>query len=368
MNLVLEHVNTLPARTWNRINMNDTTIHAQIPEIRPYPQDGVISEIPAGVSVSFNFDKSGLQPLEIETGMGTAAQEFVAAHHNSGAYIRIAAGTHAEKPLYLTYHIDQDHPAVVDENTIIAEEDSELTVVMSYSSDDTFSGFHGGETIITAGKNAVVHLIQVQLLNSNCCHFDDVGAVTAENAEINIVQAELGGQNALAGCKVLLDGADSRLNIDSIYFGDHSRTIDMNYVAKHIGKRTKSEIHLSGALLNESQKVFRGTIDFVKGAVNAVGHESEYNLLFSPKVKSRTAPLILCGEENVEGQHAASTGRIDAEKLFYLMSRGLSEFDAKKLMIEAQFEPATQKIPDDDLRAAISDYVKKGLNQIESIS
>ncbi len=139
-------------------------------------------------------------------------------------------------------------------------------------------------------------------------------------------------------------------------------------MAEHSGKRSKSDIRVNGALLDSSRKTFRGTIDFKPGARQAAGHEREYNLLFGPNVRSRTAPLILCGEEDVEGQHAATSGKVDEAKLFYLMSRGLSELDAKKLMIEAQFLPAVNKIPQESLRNAIFDYVKERLESVESLS
>ena len=67
-------------------------------------------------------------------------------------------------------------------------------------------------------------------------------------------------------------------------------------------------------------KILRGTIDFRRGAKRGVGHESEDVLLSSPHARNRTAPLILCGEEEVEGQHAASIGRLDEAKLYYLRS------------------------------------------------
>lgn len=66
-------------------------------------------------------------------------------------------------------------------------------------------------------------------------------------------------------------------------------------------------------------------------------------LLFSPNARNRTAPLILCGEEEVEGQHAASVGRLDENKLYYLRSRGLSEAQARRLMVDARFpRPSTR--------------------------
>ena len=361
MNLVLEHINPLPMRTWFALKINDTRLEASVADSSPYQGEPLASPLPDGVSVF-----QGALP-EIETGMGQEAVAFVQENQNCGASLRIAAGTKVSRPVFLSYRIDADNPTVVDSTAILAEAGSEVTVVASYTSDKKTAGFHGGLTKVYAEKGAVVHLVLVQLLGERCLTFNNVGALADEGARVDLIQAELGGQRALAGCKALLAGTEAALDLNAIYFGDRSRQLDFNYIAEHQGRRTHTEIHVSGALLDESSKTFRGTIDFKKGAKHAVGHESEYNLLFSPKVHNVTAPLILCAEEDVEGQHAASTGKIDEAKLFYLMSRGLSEPETKKLMIEAQFQPVTDRIPDAALRAAISAYVKERLDAIDSL-
>ncbi len=364
MKLSLNHINTLPMTTWNRLGVNDTNLAAEIAEVKPYTGKTLSDQLPENVQIT---DEIPVLP-QIETGMGADVAKFVLENRSSGITVHVPAGVKAEQPIFLNYRLDSENPSVVDYNSIIAEENSEVTVVMSYASDESTAGFHGGCTKLYAQKNAVIHLIQVQLLNGNCVHFDDIGALTMENATVDLVQAELGAENALCGCRAKLEGKASSLNLETIYFGDRKRSLDINYVAEHIGAKTTSEIHVNGALLDESKKTFRGTIDFVKGAKRAVGHESEYNLMFSPKVRNKTIPLILCAEEDVEGQHAASSGKIDESKLFYLMSRGLDELAAKKLIIEAQFQPATDQIPDESLRSAISDYVVGRLNSIESLS
>ena len=106
----------------------------------------------------------------------------------------------------------------------------------------------------------------------------------------------------------------------------------------------------------------RGTVDFQRGAKRGVGHESEDVLLFSPNARNRTAPLILCGEEEVEGQHAASVGRLDENKLYYLRSRGLSEAQARRLMVDARFAPAIDKIPLESLQDEVRENVAGRLN------
>lgn len=362
MNLNLKHVNALPVPTWVRLGFNESSLERNIPEIHPYSGKALAHGLPAGVTAA------PVPVPDMETGMGKDSSLFAEQSQNCGILLHVSAGSKANAPVFLSYTLDETNPSVVDVNTVVAEEGSEITVVMSYGSAPDFAGFHSGLTRLYAAKDAVIHLVQVQLLGNRCLCCDDIGALTGENGEINIVQAELGGAKAFAGCRAKLEGRESRLNLESIYFGDRSREIDMNYLAEHTGKKTRSEIHVNGALLDKSHKTFRGTIDFIRGAKRAVGHESETNLLFSPGVHNRTAPLILCAEEDVEGQHAASTGKIDEEKMFYLMSRGLSELEAKKLMIEAQFQPAVQKIPEPGLRSAISDYVKERLYSIESLS
>lgn len=362
MKIALKNVNVLPARTWNRLGINEADFCAEPAGTTKFGGE-TVSPLPEGVQ---RTEKPF--PLEkLETGMGREAAKFVEKNRTCGVSLRVSAETKAEKPVILSYRLDDKNPEAVDLTEITAEENSEITVIQCYRSEEGIAGFHGGLTKLYAAKGAVIHLIQVQLLGGSCAHFSDVGAFAADDAAIDVVQAELGGKTALSGVKTQLDGFRSRLDMNSIYFGDSSRKIDLNYVVRHIGRKTKSEIHLGGALLDESQKTFRGTIDFVRGSKQAVGHESEFNLLFSPKVRNRTAPLILCEEEDVEGQHAASTGKIDANRLFYLMSRGLSEADARRLLIEAQFRPVISRIPNEEVKNEITKYMEARLSRIESM-
>ena len=83
--------------------------------------------------------------------------------------------------------------------------------------------------------------------------------------------------------------------------------------------------------------------------------------------QNRTAPLILCGEERVEGQHAASVGRLDDAKLYYLRSRGLSAAQARRLMVDARFAPAIEKLPDEALRQEVRHFVAERLDAYEPL-
>ncbi len=335
----LKNINTLPALTWNHLGVNRAEFTAQRPEKR--------AAVPAAVPEAF---------AKIETGMGKEAETF--AEQNCTAYHVIEAEENQEytNTDSLRYSLTGGDP-VVDVTLIHAHAGSRVTVLQSYTSGDDSACFHGGLTKIIAEKGAQVRLVQVQLLNSAGRHFDDVGFLLDDGAHAEIIQAELGGQCAYSGCLALLQGYQSSFGADTIYLGDGTRKLDLNYVARHTGKKTASEMKASGALFGQSDKIYRGTIDFICGAARSTGHETENTLLFSPKVRNRTVPLILCSEEDVDGQHAATIGKINQERLFYLLSRGLTEAEAKQLVIEAQFAPAIAKVPDESLQKTIRNYL-----------
>ena len=98
--------------------------------------------------------------------------------------------------------------------------------------------------------------------------------------------------------------------------------MNLAYEINHIGEQSESDILVNGALKDTAKKTFKGTIDFKKGASRSKGKEEEYAILLSEKVKNVAIPILLCQEDDVEGVHAASAGKMDEEILFYIMSRG----------------------------------------------
>ncbi len=368
MNLVLDKINKLPVRTWNWLGINDVSLRDTIPDIKPYTKNPVKSgeALVKDISLKSDFSDKDIF-LSLGTGMGAGAADFIKEYGNSGISLKVPTGRNIKEPVLLEYNLDNDNSTAVDLNYIIAEDNSEITVVMMYRSKDGCPAFHGGLTYLYAGNNAVINLVQIQLLNEKSVHLNNIGAKLARGSKINFIQGELGGLKAVNGLQADLAGDGSSLNINSIFFGDNNRSLDFNYVANHIGRQSNSDMNLNGALMDNSRKVFRGTLDFKKGAAGAVGQESEYALLFGNRMKNISAPLILCGEEDVEGKHAANSGKIDEDKLFYMMSRGLDELSAKKMIIEAWFEPTIGKIPYSSLRTEITNYVKERLNHVKSI-
>ena len=102
-------------------------------------------------------------------------------------------------------------------------------------------------------------------------------------------------------------------------------------------------------------------IDFKKGAKKAKGNENEFCMLLSEKAKSKALPMLLCLEEDVEGNHSTAAGRPKKDELFYIMSRGFSYKDALKLIVRARFNNILKTIKCQKLKEEILSEIDKRL-------
>ncbi len=261
----------------------------------------------------------------------------------------------------IDFHIDKENPTIVDHNLLICRENSSLELTINYDDHGEINGFHNGFTKIYVESGAKVNIYKIQSYSKNISHFDSNVIFAEENAEVNIIDIQLGSRLKGINYDVQLKGDNSICNIKSIYIGTEEDKMDFSYNIKYLGRRTNGFIEAKGALTDSAWKVFRSTIDFVKGSKRAKGGESEYVTLLSKDVRSHAIPALFCTEDDVIGEHAASAGQIDQNKLFYLMSRGLDQNIAKILVVESSFEPIIELLPDKELKKKVLDYVKSAL-------
>ena len=181
-------------------------------------------------------------------------------------------------------------------------------------------------------------------------------------ARVEFVSADLGRGNYSADVEIDLRGDDSAADFNAVYFGDGNRRLDFNYVIRQHGKRTQATMNVRGALTDKSDKIFRGTLDFQRGAKGSTGRELEEVIILSEGTRNRSVPLMLAAEDEVDGHHAVSVGRLDDEKIFYLMSRGLDKSEAERLIVEAAFNPVIEKISDDNQRGELLENLQQRLS------
>lgn len=349
-------INPLPAKTWNWLRMNDTVLKEDV-----ITEQGTMTiRKPESVAVT-----TGQMPelASITTGMGNGMDRFLDAGNTEMQIFTTKADTKESEPLRLDFSYS-DNSRVMNRIGLHLLPGSELTVIMNFTSEDASEGTAAVQTKIYAEEHAMLHLVQVQHLGKNFRLLDDFGAKCGKQAEIKTIQLVLGGKDTYLGNYTALEGDQSSLESDIGYLAGGDGRVDMNLVALHTGKKTNSRMDADGVLSEKATKIFRGTIDFRKGCAGSVGNEKEDVLLLDDTVVNQTIPLILCNEEDVEGNHGASIGKIDEELLFYLESRGISEEDVYTMMAKARINAVCNKIPDETTKNQVQEYLE-GMNEDE---
>ena len=341
----------VPTFRWLKVNDFQTELEFSTEDV--YDNLNIVA--PENIVNKLEFYEATQENFGVNKGL----VNFIEKNFNSGTKISIPDNAKLTEPIVLKYNSGANTKVLQELNIIELGKNSQGVIVIDYTSEDESTLFHKGVTKVYCKENSSVKIIKIQNLNKASSSFDSNVAYLDRDAKCSWISVELGAKTAISNYENLLNGENSEAILNSIYFGDGNSTTDVSYTMTHIGRRTSSEIQTYGVLTDEAKKTFRGNLDFKKGATKAKGREEEFVLILNPKVKSDSIPTLLCEEDDVEGQHAASVGQIDENKLFYLMSRGLTEGEAKKLIIEASFGPVLAEIPLEEIRVRIEKEIHR---------
>ncbi len=336
--------------------------------IKNYIKDylNIESNLPKGVVLNrATEDMKGIIKSSLDRDIFEEIEEksdfFAKRDFNSGMFLYLPKDVKIDRPIIMRFNIEEGNLTALDQNLIVADIGSEVTVVIDYDSDNGITGAHIGYTTVYARENSIVNIVKIQRINDNSKNKDSNLAIVKGRGTVNWISVELGSENSASNYTTLLESDESEGNLHSIYLGNGTREIDLEYAMIHRGARSISKIDTKGVLLDKAKKVFNGTLDFKRGARHSKGEEEEYVILLDPTVKSDSIPALLCEEDDVEGAHAVSAGQINEDKLFYLMSRGLDERESKKLIVESSFRPIIDRIPIEELRRDVRDEVERRL-------
>ena len=241
-----------------------------------------------------------------------------------------------------------------------AEAGKEITVVEQLGSpEEKETGMLKFHTELELQENSHIHLIQICMPSEGQTLINKVTAKAEKNARVSVTQLFLGTGNTYSEVNAGLLGREADLTAKIGYFLQKEQKLDINLIADHRGEKTTCDITAEGTLKDKAQKLFRGTIDFKKGACGAKGSEVEEVLLLSDDIVNKTIPLILCAEEDVEGNHGATIGELDEETLFYFAARGIGRKTAENMMARAKLEKLCPEIPDEETRQLVMEQLEK---------
>jgi Fe-S cluster assembly protein SufB len=156
----------------------------------------------------------------------------------------------------------------------------------------------------------------------------------------------------------LLGGAYTRSRLESIMnnqgassenievvFGSGTQRFDTVSNITHIGQNTSGHAISKGVVKDKARVVFKGMIRITKDAKNSRAYLAEHGMILGKEARADAIPGLEIETNEVKATHSASVAQINDEQIFYLMSRGMSEDEAKKLIIVGFFEPIIERIP-----------------------
>lgn len=351
MNNLLKALNTSPVLTYRWLGVNSCNLEGRdLPVLTHQVKRDIVNQ--SAIKIKDNTNDFKHLNVNSTSSMGKNFEEYVNEHNSES--LQLVIDEHIAEPVVFNYRLDNEN--LVDQATIIFEENARGTLIFVYKG----KGSHLGIKEVISKKGAKGKIIKVNLLEGDSIEIQETIVQSETEGDIEIIHINIGENTIIDNINI---GLEERAKgaVYGLYLGANKDLIDLNYVINHNGKKSESNMSVKGALLDYAEKTFRGTIDFKTGASDSDGKEEEYVILLSKHVRNKSMPLILCGEDDVRGEHAASCGRIDEEKLFYLMSRGLTEEESKKMIIEGNFNPILDKITDEKLVKEIVGVIKRRL-------
>lgn len=343
-------VNDTPVRTARNFKINNIEVELDLPE-----------KIAEFKNVEIINDKSTIDSevsnLPLTYGNGKILEELN--YETANSKIRIQTSNKKED-IRIRYNFDDNNLNLINQIEIIANGDT--NVIIEYKSQTSQKCLHNGIIRTIANEKAKLNVTIVNLLNENSDNFESIENRLEKNSKVKYTIIDIGGKTSVSNYYSNIIGENADNDLKSIYLGIDEQMKDINYIAELRGTKTNIDIDVQGALKDSAKKNFKGTIDFKKGSKKAKGNENEYCMLLSDKAKSIALPMLLCTEEEVEGNHSTASGKVDEKQLFYIMTRGISYKEAVKLIVKSKFNKIIERIFDEELKDEILSEIDKRLD------
>ncbi len=305
--------------------------------------------------------------LETALKSGNIAQhnKFDALHGafwRGGYLLHVPKGVRVEVPLRVYIRMSEAEQADLSHTLIIAEEGSQVVVLEdNLSTTPDASGFHSGAVEIFAGQNANVTYVQVQRWNRHVWNFASHRAMVDRDAQLCWVTATFGGRLNKINQAVVLEGAGGNAKMLGLAFTDARQHLDISTAQEHVSPHTFSDLLYRTVLKDRAQSAWGGNIYVYPSANHTDAYQKNDNLLLSERAHADTLPGLEIQAHEVRCTHGATAGKIDAEQVFYLMSRGVSYAQAEKLIVDGFFEPVMERIPLESVREELRTSVTRKL-------
>ena len=256
----------------------------------------------------------------------------------NGYVLNVPKGVSVELPFSAELRTRAGEDGVFPHNLIVLEEGASATVIESYTSAEGHKGLCCPQTEIVLGRGAKLRYILLQTTGPEVVYIGAHRADQYADSKLTFVSAHLGGRLSKAFIATRALEPKAHAYLSGLYYGTGNQKIHMDTMQHHVAPECTTDLMFKGALDHNSRGVYRGMIHLDVGAQKTDAYQQNRTLLLSQDARVDSIPGLEILANDVRCTHGATAGQIDPTILFYLMSRGLTEFQAKKMIMDGFFE------------------------------
>ncbi len=284
---------------------------------------------------------------------------------DGGAVLQVPAGIHLTEPLFIL-HVSTppgplEAPRMVHTRSLFTfEENSSATVIEAYLGGSGPS-LMNSRTDVTLARGARLQHVKLQLEGPDAFHVGRLSVAQAAASHATSHVFSFGGRLARNEVAVTLSGEGTFAELNGLFCAASSQHVDCHTLIDHALPRGTSVELYKGALDGTGRGVFDGKILVRAGAIRTDARQSNRNLVLSDNALVDSKPQLEIHNNDVRCTHGSTTGRLDADAVFYLRSRGLSPEAARALLTYAFGSELIERVPSADVRAFLENHLRAWL-------
>ncbi len=275
--------------------------------------------------------------------------KFAALHGavwSGGSFVYVPPGVSVEIPLQSYFRLNAPGAGQFEHTLIIVDEGADLHFIEGCSAPKyNIANLHAGCVELFVKKNARLRYSTIENWSKNMYNLNTKRALVEDGGIMEWVSGSFGSHVSYLYPMTILKGDRSRMEFTGITFAGKGQNLDTGAKVVHIGKETSSFMNTRSISKDGGISTFRSSVVVNKSAENAKSAVSCQSLMLDSKSRSDTIPVMDIRTPHADIGHEAKIGRISDEAVFYLMSRGLSEEDARAMIVSGFADNVSKELP-----------------------
>lgn len=275
--------------------------------------------------------------------------KFAALHGavwSGGSFVYVPKGVHLSIPLQSYFRLNAKGAGQFEHTLIIVDEGASLHFIEGCSAPKyNVANLHAGCVELYVKKNAKLRYSTIENWSKNMYNLNTKRALVEEGGTIEWISGSFGSHIGCLYPMSVLKGDGSKSEFTGVTFAGSGQNLDTGAKVVHIGKNTSSYMNTRSISKGGGISTFRSSVVVEKGAAGAKSSVSCQSLMLDSESRSDTIPAMDIRTKDAAIGHEAKIGSISGDAVFYLMSRGMSEEDARALIVSGFADNVSKELP-----------------------